>query len=152
FRFGAFGRRFFGRFRFRGRFFGRRFGRSFFRFRARSFFRFRGRPTFGAAALLRRPAALAGRDLLDRRRGGELTDLGLEEFRHPLLLFADVAGEFRRLGVADFGREDLQRQVGRDLLVLGGELRLGVLQQLLLLAVATDRVQRAFRDRGRFAD
>ena len=54
----------------------------------------------------RRRDAGRSRDLLGRDRGGELADLALEELRHPLLLFADRAGQaFGRLPVADFGGE-----------------------------------------------
>src|ERR1700733_1878178 len=86
--------------------------------------------------------ALRGRDLGLHDGFGEDRDLALEEAGHALLLTADRACELGGCGVAERFGERLDRDVGRDLLVLVGVLALGVLEHLLLLAGAADGVQR----------
>ena len=72
-------------------------------------------------------------------------DLLLEELRHALLLAADAARELRGVLVADRLRERLDAGVDRDLLELVVVLGPGVLQHLLGLARAAQRVERALR-------
>ena len=90
-------------------------------------------------------AALGGRDLLLGHRLRELRDLLLEELRHALLLAANAAGELGRVLVVHGLREGLDARVGRDLLELVVVLGLRVLEHLLGLARAANRVQRTLR-------
>ena len=71
----------------------------------------------------------------------------LEERPHALLLAPDRARQPLCVAISERHGERLDGGVGRDLLGLAGVLRLGVLQLLLLLACATQRVQRALRQR-----
>ena len=101
-------------------------------------------PAGGAAPPV---AALRGRDLLGRDGLRELRDLAGEEVAHALLLAPDPLRELRGLPVAHDLGEVLDRGVRRDLLGLILELRLGVLQEPLLLAGSAKHVNRAL-ERG----
>ena len=105
-----------------------------------------GSTTSGPRAGPRRAVAtLSGRDLLLGHRLRQLRDLLLEELRHALLLATNAAGELGRLLVVHGLRERLDARVGRDLLELVVVLGLRVLEHLLGLAGAANRVQRSLR-------
>ena len=95
----------------------------------------------------RRGLALARRDLVAHDLLGQLRDQLLQEAGHPLLLAAELPGELRGVAVIQAVGELLDREVVRDLLELVEQLGLRVLQQLLGLTRAADRVQRALRER-----
>ena len=96
----------------------------------------------------RRGAALRGGHLLGHDGLGQRRDQLRQEGGHALLLAAELARELGRVAIAQRLGERLDREVVADLLLLVHELRLGVLEQLLGLARAAQRVHRRLRRRS----
>ncbi len=94
--------------------------------------------------------ALRGGNLGFHDRLSQARDLFLEEGQHPLLITTDRACDALDLLRAQRLSERLDRGVGRDLLGLACVLGLGILQLLLLIASAAQRVQRTLCQRDRF--